>query len=136
MSKMSPKKRKILEEQNMARTHPLAMENAPQRHDQLLAENQSRLAWVKTELAGKRPESKIYKGDVFKLWGETFYNYKGIYFKWNKEWSYWEFLREDWPQKSFYEGVKNDSNKNMEVVKIKYVITDILFKPDLAERTS
>jgi hypothetical protein len=117
-------------EQYKARTDPLAMEDALQKHELNHEEEQSRLAWAKAELAGKRPESKIYKGDVFKVWGTTYYNYKGMYFYWDKEWSYWKFLRASWPQKSFYEGVKNDSNKNIKVVKIRYVITDILFKSD------
>jgi hypothetical protein len=136
LSRISKKKRNIMEEQYKARTDPLAMEDALQKHEHDHDEKQSRLAWAKAENAGKRPGSKIYKGDVFKVWGTTYYNYKGMYYYWDKEWSYWKYLSSDFPQKSFYEGIKDDSNKNIKVVKIRYVITDILFKPDLGERTS
>jgi hypothetical protein len=134
LSRISKKKRNIMEEQFKARTDPLAMEDALQKSEHDHGEKQSRLAWAKAELAGKRPGSKIYKGDVFKVWDTTYYNYKGMYYYWDKEWSYWRYLSSDWAQKSFYEGYKNVSN--IKVVKIRYVITDILFKPDLGERTS
>jgi hypothetical protein len=136
LSRIDKKNLNILIEQKKARTDPLAMEDAVQKQEHDHDEKQSWFPYSKAELAGKRPRSKIYKGEVFKVWDTTYYNYKGIYYYWDKEWSYWKYLSSDWPQKSFYEGDINDSNKNIKAVKIRYVITDILFKPDLGERTS
>lgn len=136
LSRIDKKNLNILKEQKKSRKDPLVMEDAPQKHEHDHDEKQSRLAWDKAKLAGKPPGSKIYKGHVFKVWDTTYYNYKGMYYYWDKEWSYWKYLSSDWRQKSLYEANGKKSNTNIKVVKIRYVITDILFKPDLGERTS